>query len=214
MTDTGGHGDIAKLLRDTAKAIRPHIEAALDLTEIFADYRKAVTDAGGDWMALKNLVKAQVQDERDDSGEGKHVARIIEKADFAASYADMLGLGGAKMNEIKFISAEDAALIAEAIDANADHLPDAGNMVSDTENESRPATSIPRREALRDDAQPEGGMTGGSRPDQASEELDTRSASLMGTTSARHVADESRASLLDANGFFTEPLPSYARQRG
>jgi hypothetical protein len=108
----------------------------------------------------------------------------------------------------------------------------------DTENESPRICASHVAKALRDAAQAEAGSTeagstGGSRPDQASEELDTRSASLMGTTPARHVADESRApltervidaladratdrivdDLLDASGLFTEPLPSYARQR-
>lgn len=90
--------NLAKLLRDTAEAIRPHIEQTLDLREIFADYRKAVTDAGGDWMALKNLVKARIEDERDDSGNGDRVARIVERADLASAYADMLGLN-ANLNE-------------------------------------------------------------------------------------------------------------------
>lgn len=89
--------DLATLLRDTAKAIRPHIEAAIDLRDIFAEYRQAVTDAGGDWMALKNLVKAHVEDEREGVGEDRRVAKIIERADFASAYADMLGYG--KLNE-------------------------------------------------------------------------------------------------------------------
>lgn len=88
----------AKLLRDTAKAIRPHVETLLDLRDIFADYRTAITDAGGDWMALKNLVKAQIEDERDEDGKGKRVRKIIDRADFASAYADILGLN-AKLNE-------------------------------------------------------------------------------------------------------------------
>lgn len=50
-----------------------------------------------DWSQFKALVKAQVQDERDGSGEGKRVKKIIERADYASAYADMLGFG--KMNE-------------------------------------------------------------------------------------------------------------------
>lgn len=90
--------NLPKLLRDTAEAIRPHVETLLDLRDIFADYRKAITEAGGDWMALKNLVKAQAEDARDDDGAGERVEKLLQRADLAASYADILGIG-AKLNE-------------------------------------------------------------------------------------------------------------------
>ena len=54
-----------------------------------------------DWSQLKALLKAQVQDERDGKGGGR-VRRIVEKAEFASAYADMLGL--ANMNEENFSS--------------------------------------------------------------------------------------------------------------
>ncbi len=63
--------------------------------------RDAATEKGLDWSQVKALLKAQAQDERD-GGDGKRVNRIIEKADFASAYADMLGLGAAKMNENNF----------------------------------------------------------------------------------------------------------------
>ena len=43
-----------------------------------------------------------MQDERDGKGGGKRVRRIVEKAEFASAYADMLGL--ANMNEENFSS--------------------------------------------------------------------------------------------------------------
>jgi hypothetical protein len=43
------------------------------------------------------LIKAQVEDEHDDAGDGKRVRKILAKADSSNAYADMLGL--AKMNE-------------------------------------------------------------------------------------------------------------------
>ena len=86
----------AQLKKIVAEA-RPLIEQQLDLTEQVAGLRDVVTAAGGDWSQLKALVKAQIQDERDEAGDGKRVRKILDKADYAASYADMLGL--ANMNE-------------------------------------------------------------------------------------------------------------------
>lgn len=84
--------NLPKLLQDTARAIRPMIEQSLDLRDEFAEYRRAVTEVGGDWMALKALVKAQVEDDRDGKGEHTRVEKIIAKADASASYADILNL--------------------------------------------------------------------------------------------------------------------------
>jgi hypothetical protein len=90
----------AKNLKDIFAAGRPLIEQSLDIAEEIAALRDAATEKGLDWSQLKALLKAQIQDERD----GKHrVGRIVEKADFACSYAEMLGLNS-KMNE-KNISA-------------------------------------------------------------------------------------------------------------
>lgn len=89
-----------KDLKDIFAAGRPLIEQSLDIAEEIAALRDAATEKGLDWSQLKALLKAQIQDERD----GKHrVGRIVEKADSACSYAEMLGLNS-KMNE-KNISA-------------------------------------------------------------------------------------------------------------
>lgn len=85
--------DLKKIVTEA----RPLIEQQLDLTEQVAGLREVVTAAGGDWSQLKALVKAQIQDERDEAGDGKRVRKILDKADYAHGYADMLGL--AKMNE-------------------------------------------------------------------------------------------------------------------
>lgn len=90
----------SKDLKDIFAAGRPLIEQSLDIAEEIAALRDAATEKGLDWSQLKALLKAQIQDERD----GKHrVGRIVEKADFACSYAELLGLNS-KMNE-KSISA-------------------------------------------------------------------------------------------------------------
>lgn len=85
-------------LKKIVTETRPLIEQQLDLTEQIAGLREVVTSAGGDWSQLKALVKAQIQDERDEVGDGKRVRKILDKADYAQGYADMLGLAP-KMNE-------------------------------------------------------------------------------------------------------------------
>lgn len=99
----------AKDLKDLFSAGRPLVEQWLDIAEQFAALRDAAREKGLDWGQIKALLKAQVQDERD--GEGKRVAKIIEKADFASSYADMLGLG--KMNEKNISRGDESTHIPE-----------------------------------------------------------------------------------------------------
>lgn len=95
----------AKDLKDVFAAGRPLVEQALDLTEQFAALRDVATEKGIDWSQVKALLKAQVQDERDN----KHrVGRIVEKADFACAYAEMLGLNS-KMNEKNNSQTSEAA---------------------------------------------------------------------------------------------------------
>ncbi len=79
-----------------AQELRPHIEAAIDSAEVLKGMAAAAREKGIDWGELKKLVKAQVQDSRE--GTDKRGAALIEKADFAASYADMLGFAS-KMND-------------------------------------------------------------------------------------------------------------------
>lgn len=83
---------------------RPLIEQQLDLAEQVAALRDAATARGLDWSQIKALMKAQIQDERDG---GNRVQRIIEKAEHASAYADMLGL--ANMNEKNFSPTREVA---------------------------------------------------------------------------------------------------------
>jgi hypothetical protein len=94
-------------LKKIVTEARPLIEQQLDLTEQVAGLREVVTSHGGDWSQLKALVKAQIQDERDEAGDGKRVRKILDKADYAQGYADMLGL--AKMNEKNSFASDDPA---------------------------------------------------------------------------------------------------------
>lgn len=101
-------------LRQIFNGARPLIEQWLDLADEFAAFRDAAREKGLDWSQIKGLLKAQAQDERDGTGEGKRVKKIIERADFASAYADMLGLG-AKMNEKSFSGAETTTVPAAPV---------------------------------------------------------------------------------------------------
>jgi hypothetical protein len=114
--------DHASLLRQIREDARPYIEQALDLAEVFTGFRKLASENGLDWGVIKALIKAEVQDERE--GGDEKVKRIIDKADFASAYADMLGLG-AKMNEKSFSSEPADDITPEKIavlQARADEL--------------------------------------------------------------------------------------------
>lgn len=75
-------------VREFAAELRPILDRQLDDAEILAAMRDAATAKGIDWSQLKALVKAQAQDAKDDKG---RVAKLVERAEFACAYADMLG---------------------------------------------------------------------------------------------------------------------------
>lgn len=82
-------------LRNIAREARGPIEDQMDAADILAALGKTCRDKGIDWSQLKALVKAQIRDERDETGEGGYVEAILSRADNAAAYADLL----AKMNK-------------------------------------------------------------------------------------------------------------------
>lgn len=90
-------------LRAIAQEARGPIESQMDAADVLAGLGKVCRDKGIDWSQLKALVKAQIRDERDETGEGAHVEAILSKADNAAAYADLL----AKMNKKNFSDAGD-----------------------------------------------------------------------------------------------------------
>lgn len=90
----------SKALKDIVAEARPIIERQIDDAERIAAFREVVTAQGGDWSSLKALIKAQIQDERDVSGDGKRLKKILEKASFSTDYADLLGWSN--MNEKNF----------------------------------------------------------------------------------------------------------------
>ena len=96
----------AKFLKDILTEAKPVIERQMNDAKIVAGFRDVVASNGGDWGALKALIKAHVEDDNDETGEGKRVQKILDKADSTSAYADMLGL--ANMNEKNYF-AETAA---------------------------------------------------------------------------------------------------------
>lgn len=132
-----------KILKQVVTEARPVVERMLDDADFIAGLREVITSNGGDWSSLKALIKAQVQDERDEAGVGKRVQKILDKADYSAAYADMLGL--AKVNE-KNISAEPAhdpetgeVLEESQAKADADAPADTTRTVAGEESVSRGA---------------------------------------------------------------------------
>jgi ABC-type phosphate transport system substrate-binding protein len=85
-------------LKATVTEVRPIIERQLDDATIISTFREKVTAAGGDWSQVKSLVKAMIQDERDEAGQRKKVTTVISKAENALAYAGMLGVGNLNEN--------------------------------------------------------------------------------------------------------------------
>lgn len=107
----------SKGLKEIVTIVRPIIERQLDDAEQIAAFRDKVAASGGDWSALKALIKAQIQDERDEAGGGKRVKKILDKAGFSTGYAELLGWSN--MNEKNFSAGEEFdPLTGEFIDDN------------------------------------------------------------------------------------------------
>lgn len=157
--------DHASLLKQIRADARPYIEQALDLAEVFTGFRKLATENGLDWGVIKALIKAKVQDEKE--GGTVKVERIIEKADFATAYADMLGLGSAKMNENNFSS--PPTTICEALDRAGLSLEQIDLSTGEIIEESDIGNPISTEPAVAESAPAEAGQGGepqGRRPDE------------------------------------------------
>ena len=127
----------SKELRKIWNAARPVIERQMDAAEIVAAMRKNATDKGFDWSQIKALLKAEIQDGRDEKGDGHRVRRLLEKADNATAYADMLGIASEKVNHYIF---------------------------SDHESEPPNETSAPSNEPAKPDGAGGGGAEGATSP--------------------------------------------------
>lgn len=74
-------------LRKIAKEYRAVADRKLDDKELCKGFSDLCREEGIAWTQLRGLVDAQAADDRDG---GKRVEKIVEKADFASSYADLL----------------------------------------------------------------------------------------------------------------------------
>ena len=95
----------SQFLKGIMAEARPIIERQLADADIIAGLRDVFAAQGGDWSALKAVIKAQIQDENDETGDGKRIRKVLERAGNQTAYADMLGLN---MNENNYIPAHDA----------------------------------------------------------------------------------------------------------
>lgn len=98
-------------VRGFFKEGRPLVEQDIDIAEQFKALRDAARAKNVDWSQIKALLKAQILDERE--GTDKRVRAIVEKADCASAYADMLGLS--EKNVSREI-AHTSPLMSEAAD--------------------------------------------------------------------------------------------------
>lgn len=94
----------SKFLKGIMTEAYPVIKRQVEDAQTIAAFRDVVAANGGDWAALKALIKAHVEDTLDETSEGKRVRKILEKADSSNAYADMLGLN---MNEQNFSADDD-----------------------------------------------------------------------------------------------------------
>lgn len=85
-------------LRDIWSEARPYIEQQLEIAEVIKGFREAATAKGLEWSTVKAMIKACIEDEKDG---GDRVAKLIEKAEFALGYADILGLNLNEENNIR-----------------------------------------------------------------------------------------------------------------
>lgn len=74
-------------LRKIAREYRAVADRKLDDKELCKGFSDLCREEGIAWTQLRGLVDAQAADDRDG---GKRVEKIVEKADFASSYADLL----------------------------------------------------------------------------------------------------------------------------
>ena len=82
-------------LRKIATAARPAIMAWLEAAEELAGFSDLCRTKDLEWSQIKALLKAEYQDAADG---GDRVQKIIDKADRASAYADMLANGSPENN--------------------------------------------------------------------------------------------------------------------
>lgn len=94
-------------LRKIAREYRAVADRKLDDKELCKGFSDLCREEGIAWTQLRGLLDAQAADDRDG---GKRVEKIVEKADFASSYADLLSGKDERKREIR--SSEPIAPVA------------------------------------------------------------------------------------------------------
>lgn len=97
-------------LRRIAREYRLVAERKLDDKELCKGFSDLCRDEGIAWTQLRALVDAEAADARDG---GKRVEKIVEKADYASSYADILSGQDERKSQIRSSSVSIAAGTAE-----------------------------------------------------------------------------------------------------
>lgn len=86
----------SQTIKDIRSEARIIIERQVNDALMLAALRDTFTAQGGDWGALKALIKAEIQDEQAGSGDHKKLRKVTDRAEATSEYADVLGLN---MNE-------------------------------------------------------------------------------------------------------------------
>lgn len=135
--------DLATDLRNIATEARPVLRRNKDGAKILAGLGKVCRAKGIDWAQLKALLNAEIDDEDDESGSAEHVTKILDKADAASAYADLLFR---KMNKENFSSGNPGEL-RTAPEKPVDAIVPAALTV----NINTPKSLMDVRHAVRDD---------------------------------------------------------------
>lgn len=88
-------------LKDIRAEARLIIERQLNDALQLAALRDAFAAQGGDWGALKALIKAEIQDEQDENGDRKKLRKVTDRAAATGEYADLLGLNMNEQNSVR-----------------------------------------------------------------------------------------------------------------
>lgn len=66
----------SRQLKDIRDEAAPYIRRQMEDAKIIAGFRDVVSAGGGDWGALKAIIKAEIQDESDEGGNRKKIGKV------------------------------------------------------------------------------------------------------------------------------------------
>lgn len=136
--------ELRKSIRNIATEARPVVERWLDAAEQLAAFGEVCRDQGIEWSPIKALLKASILDERDEGGEGKKVKALVEKADNAVAYADILGLSR-NLTNVNFSSGRPSSARSPTV-ADPVSEESIGTPIVSSRSTTRTASLPPRRQ--------------------------------------------------------------------